>query len=282
MSDRYRKILCVGWDADRVIYPGLSTSICAEKSTLDPEPYVNEFILRKWFTEDDVNRWCEEYNEGKGIASVGDVARMLTDFMYKMGIISKQQTIEGKQAILRGLTMKDIRKISEEIEYNPGLREAVETFRKEGLYQTLFSDGLGPHITYQRRKLGMDAGKGISPLIMLPGNEVVLYEDWHLAIDQATLTGSIEKMDKAKEFFKHVSKLGIPLSSVAVIDDSGSNVESLLLPVQREGGIAVGYNPTDAHRPKFEKASIPILKETNLEAFAEIVLNPKKIGRYCE
>ena len=59
------RIKVVGWDADRVLYPGLSTSICAKSSELDPSPFVEEFIQKGWFSPNDVERWVQEYNEGK-------------------------------------------------------------------------------------------------------------------------------------------------------------------------------------------------------------------------
>jgi hypothetical protein len=287
------KIYVIGWDADLVMYPGLSTSICAEKSPLDPQIYLDDFFKKNWFTKDDVGKWAQTYNEGKSIQTVGDLARCLTDFLYKMkkgevSVITKEQTIEGKQAILKGLTMKQIREISDSIEYTPGLEEAVRAFKKDGLYQTLFSDGLGPHITHQRRKLGLDAGMGIPAIITINGGEEH-YNDLHLSMDDASLTGKVLTFYKATGFFSHIDSLRqnqkFPLENVAVIDDSGANVEILLLPVQKAGGIAIGFNPTEAHKPMFKKHSIPVLeqKERDLGPFIEIVQNPTEatIGKYC-
>ena len=221
--------------------------------------------------------------------NISDVANMLTDFLYKItkdgkSIITKQQTIEGKQYLLKGLTMEDIIRISSSIEYSPGAEEAIQGFREHGLVQTLYSDGLGPHITYQKRKLGMNSGKGVPPVIELPDGTETDYQDSHLDIPDAKLTGRVLPFKKAEEFFAYLESLGIPLSQVAVIDDSGANIETLLKPVQESGGIAIGYNPTDAHREKFYNHSIPVLKGLDLRSFAEIVLDPREsvIGKYCE
>ena len=62
----------------------------------------------------------------------------------------------------------------------------------------------------------------------------------------------------------------------------GVNIEHLLLPICQAGGIALGYNPTEVHRPIFRKYSIPILKGLDLRAFAEIIADRKKITEYCE
>ncbi|RLJ04536.1 MAG: hypothetical protein DRP18_04585 [Candidatus Aenigmatarchaeota archaeon] len=231
----------------------------------------------------------KEYNHGKSIQRISDVANMLTDFLYKMrrdgkSIITKQQTIEGKQYLLKGLRIEDIVRISSSIEHSPGAEEAIQTFREHGLVQTLYSDSLGPHITYQKLKLGMNSGKGVPPIIELPDRTETEYQDSHLDIPDAKLTGRVLPFKKVNEFFAYLQKLEIPLSDVAVIDDSGANIETLLKPVQESGGLAIGYNPTDAHREKFYRHSIPVLKSFDLRAFAEIVLDPREsvIAKYCE
>jgi hypothetical protein len=111
-------IVIVGWDADRVMYNDLITSICAKGSRLDSASYLKDFVEeKKWFTYDDVHRW--ENQTGKKVETVGYLADMLTDFLYKMkkvdgsaSVTTKQQTIEGKQAILKCLTIGDIQKLS--------------------------------------------------------------------------------------------------------------------------------------------------------------------------
>lgn len=286
MADR---IYAVGWDADRVLYRGLITSICAEQSVLDPGRYFDGFVDKGWFTHDDAKRWADEYNEGREIEAVGDLARMLTDFLYSMrkgddSVITKKQTIEGKQLILGGLTMRDIRRISDSVEYSNGAEYAVSALSREGVHQTLFSDGLGPHITHQVSRLGMKKGKGVPPVIRLPDGSDVEYRDEHLEIDDAQLTGRVVPFDKAAEFFDYLAGRKYDMRNVAVIDDSGSNVKGLLRPVLEKGGIAIGYMPTDAHRPMFNEAGIPILKGDDLQGFYDIVMDPREsvIARNCE
>ena len=286
-------IKLINWDADRVMYNGLSTSICAEKSPLRVTPYLQDFIEnKKWFTYDDVLRWVEEKGKDSNIPirNVGDLAECLTDFLYSMkkpgideSIITKEQTKEGKQALLKGLSIAQIEEISEGIEYTQGFLEAVKAFKEDGIIQVLYSDGLGPHISYQIDKLGFDAGSGVPPIVELDGYE---HQYDHSFPPEAKLTGKIVDFDKIERFhnFREAYYGGIPVEKVAVIDDSGSNVEKLHVPIRDAGGLALGFNVTDAHRPKFQKNSIPIIKGNSLEPFIEIVRDPREItiARYCE
>jgi len=282
------KVIC--WDADKTMYNNFITSISAEKSTLAPGPYIEDFIKnRGWFGYGDIERWKKEFNSGNEVKSIGDLAKMLTDFLYKMtgvdgkSVITKKQTIEGKQAILKGLTIGDIKKYSEAIEYNPGVEEAISEFKKYGIIQVIYSDGLGPHVDYQVRKLDLNAGKGVPPIVLLKGKEVV-YTSGILDKDDAVLTGKIQKFAKAEAFFDYLKEIKIDMSNVAIIDDSSSNIETLFMPVIKGGGVAIAYNPTKKHRPMFEKAGIPILSGKDFRSFIKIVMNPTEetIKKYCK
>ncbi|MEM7815545.1 MAG: hypothetical protein QXN71_00310 [Candidatus Aenigmatarchaeota archaeon] len=278
-------IAVVNWDVDNVWYKGISTTYCAEKSTLDPKPFIYDFIKKGWFTEEDIRKWDAKYNDNKGIKTVGSLSKCLTDFFYKMKknekpVITRDQIIEGKQSLLRGMTIKDIIEIADSVDFSDGLVETIEDFRKRKIYQTAFSDGLGPFVCYLMKKNKMDY-KGFVPAIMEIGGEEKPFEEHMLDIKDAKLTGKTLKFDKASSFFKHIEKKGHPLNVIAAIDDSGANVETLLLPIQEGGGIAVGYNPTEEHKKIFYKFSIPVLKGTDLRLFGEIVRNPGKIKDYC-
>jgi hypothetical protein len=276
----------VDWDVDNVWYKGISTTHCAEKSPLNPEPFIDSFIEKGWFTREDVEKWSAEYNSGNPIVSIGNLAMCLTDFLYKIrkgesSLITKEQTIEGKQSLLRGLTIKDIKRIAESTKYNEGLEETVSRFKKDGVYQAALSDGLGPFVMYHMNKLGMDH-KGFVPAVMEIGGKELPFEEYMLDMEEdAKLTGKVLKFDKGKAFFDHANEKGYPLSVVAAIDDSGANVEKILLKIQEGGGIAIGYNPSEEHRKTFQKYSVPILKGNDLRLFGEIVRDPKKLGQYC-
>jgi hypothetical protein len=284
------KISAVCWDVDKVWYRGISTSYLAEKSDLEPRPLLEGFLSQGWFSPTDVDRWAITRRGGAEdpIKSAKDLADLLTDFHYQMKrqasdrpIITMKQLREGKQAILRGLTMKQIKEVADSIQYSPGLLEAIEAFRRSGLYQAAFSDGLAPFIIYHVKRTGLDYGEG-APTIVKLDDEEMLFENWMLERDSIRLAGKAPEFDKAKKLFAHLKEQGYSLSDIAIIDDSGINIEPLLLPIHQAGGIALGYNPTEAHKPIFRKYTIPVLKSQDLRAFAEIVADRNKVSEYCE
>jgi FMN phosphatase YigB (HAD superfamily) len=284
------KISAVCWDVDKVWYAGYSTNFLAEKINSDPGSLLQDFLSQGWFGPSDVDSWAILRRRGakEPIESAKDLADLLTDFHYEMTkegssepVITMKQLREGKLAIIRGLTMEQIREVADSIEYSPGLLEAIETFRQRGLYQAAFSDAPAPFIIYHVKKLGLDYGEA-APTMVQVGNEKMLFEDWMLQRDDISLAGTAGEFNKAGPVLAHFREQGHSLSEVAIIDDSGVNIERLLLPISQAGGIALGYNPTEVHRPIFRKYSIPILKGLDLRAFAEIVADRKKITEYCE
>ena len=284
------KISAVCWDVDKVWYPGYSTNFLAEKSNSDPGPLLQDFLSQGWFTLSDVDSWAMARRRGakEPIESAKDLAELLTDFHYEMKredsdepIINMNQLREGKQAIISGLTMKQVREIADSIEYSPGLLEAIETVRRSGLYQVAFSDAPAPFIIYHVQRLGVDYGEA-APTMVRAGKQEMLFEPWMLQRDDISLAGAAGEFAKAGRVLTHLRQKGHSLSEVAIIDDSAVNIEPLLLPVFQAGGIALGYNPTEVHKPIFRKYSIPILKGLDLRAFAQIVADRKKITEYCE
>jgi hypothetical protein len=284
------KIRAVCWDVDKVWYPGISTSYLAEKSDLDPGPLLEGFLSQGWFGPADVDSWAITRRGGAKdpIKSAKDLADLLTDFHYEMRrqdsdrpIIAMKQLREGKQAILRGLTMKQVKEVADSIQYSPGLLEAIEAFRQSRLYQVAFSDAPAPFIIYHVKRMDLDYGEA-APTIVKLDDEERLFENWMLERDDIRLAGKAAEFDKTKKLLTHLREQGYSLSDVAIIDDSGINIEPLLLPIHQAGGIALGYNPTEAHRPIFRKYAIPVLKSQDLRAFAESVAERNKINEYCE
>ena len=298
------RIYVVGWDHDKVAIPDLTTSVLARASPLQADPYLKEFVEeRKWFTYSDVDNWEQRTSRKVRGQKVGALADMLTDFLYKdrkadgNSVITKQQTIEGKQYLLRGLSVNQVREIIGGVPFTDGLRKTVMEFRTEdvrrtrrnevGLKQTLYSDGLGLAVDFQVVRLELDAGGGVPAILEPPREEAdaALKKAANGDFSDMVLSGSVEPFEKWKAFSDYVNGLGLDMASVAVIDDSGTNVQQMKK-VQEAGGIAVAFNPTDPHRNDFEKAGIPILKGVSLEPFAEIVLADSSnreavIGRYC-
>lgn len=303
------EIWVVGWDHDKVAIPEFTTSILARRNPLPVDPYLQDFIEnKKWFTYHDVERWWNEYGKKKSavkcqpdalgveamhyeqstITSVGDLADMLTDFLYKMQkpdgkpVLTKEQTIEAKNHILKGLTVKQVREIIEGVPFTPGFEEAVEAFRGEGLTQTLYSDGLGVAVEHQGKRLNFDAYGGVPAIIELslyPREKV--FSDNHFEelfptdeeIEEARLTGRVEKYDKWEGFFGSLNGGEAYIPHVAVIDDSAANIKPMKQ-IQEAGGVAIAFNPTEPHEKQFREAEIPILKQEkpHLGRFKEIVL----------
>jgi len=286
------RIQVVDWDVDKVWYKDISTSYCANTSPLDPKSYLQQFLSEGWFTDEDVRRWAEYRGRDATtpIQTPGDLAECLTDFLYRIkkpdgsgSVITKEQTIQGKQALLRGLTMKNIREIADSIELTPGLRDAITTFRGRAIYQVAFSDGLGPFIAYMAKKEGMNYWGVVPAIVEVEGVETA-FRDTMITFDDVKLTGKVDKFNKSEAFFSHMGAHNYSLNSIAAIDDSGTNVPALKKIIEN-GGIAIGFNPTETHEKDFREAGIPMLKQSDrsLEPFREIVLNPTEntIGKYC-
>lgn len=308
-------VKAIVWDVDKVWYGDISTNICAERSPLDPKPYMQRFVEGDgWFSYSDFGLWEDFHGghppSGDPVVKAGALAQMLTEFYYEWGknprtdetlnpdvveerraagedipsLITRAQLIEGKQAVLSGMNIKLISEIAASTEYTPGLVEAVKAFREAGLYQAAFSDGFGPFVHWHTKNLGMGHAK-VTPAYMDVNGDVVPFEPWMLYYGTILFTGRAGEFDKAEAAFMHMAEEGYGKGVLAAIDDSGSNVELLLLPIHQNGGVAVGFNPTEAHKPVFRRHGIPILDqdEPSLEPFMEIVRDPRLevMGRYC-
>ena len=314
------EIMIVGWDHDKVVIPDLTTSVLARYNPNKPQPYLQEFVeQRKLFTYEDVKKWWNEFGKHKygresasgagpldhpeSLTTVGDVADMLTDFLYKMQkpdgtpIITKEQTIEAKNYLLRGLTAKQVQEIIEKVPLTKGFEYTFDVFKRAEITQTLFSDGLGIAVEHQGDRLGFSDYGGVPAklnAVIKPVHDFfadLLSEDgvtiFMKDMESLELTGEVGKYDKWEEFFESIKMDTDALCDVAVIDDSAANIKPMKR-IQNAGGIAIAFNPTDAHFKQFKEAEIPVLKQTepNLEPFAEIVLAPESeradvIRRYC-
>jgi len=283
-----RRIKAIGWDVDNVWYGGTSSSYCANSSKSDPSPHIERFVGEGLFTHDDIDDWGRYSGKGEDpIESVGDLARCLTDFFYVLKrpegnpVLTKKQVIKGKQSLLRGLTMTDVRGTADAVQLTTGFREAVHEFNENKVYQSAFSDGFGPFILYMAKKEGIEYCVAAPVLVTCDGEEV-LFDSSMLDIDAIVFTGKVGEFDKGEAFFEHIEEKGYHLENVAVIDDSSANIETLKK-VRDLGGISIAFDPNEGHEKEFREVGIPILKERDLRLFMEIVLDParSKIGRYC-
>ena len=303
------EIKAVCWDFDKVAHNDYTTTLLAKNISLDPEPKLRMLIQEKeLISRKDMKDW-KEFTD-REIESIGDLADMLTDFLYDWGrksngeiltplqaqnlansgvnidpALSKHDTIIAKQAILKGLSVRKIKEISENIEYTSGFLDAVKKFKEEEIYQVIYSDGAGIVVDHQVEKLGIQGGGGVPPYLKTPEGENILYPDYENTSDKAKLTGKVKlNFEKAKEFFFEILREGVTLDQVAIIDDSGTNLETLHKPIQNHGGLALAFNPKDKYRPGFEKAGIPILDQESrdLRPFKEMVLDREKVENLCE
>ncbi len=285
------------WDVDRVWYPGISISYCAEGRDGSPRERLNQYMTEGLFSANDMLLWASVYGKGANpMESYGNAAAMLTAFLYSMKkegsdspILSKEDTIRTKQGLLKGMKISEIRRIAADVQeqYTQGLLDAIRGFRRD-YSQAAFSDGLGPFILYHTGWNGMEFTGTIPATIKNPDKDLprsISLTDFDQPaflegnFEHMILTGKTELYNKAEDMKR---RFGHNLGQVAIIDDSGANVESMLVPVRDAGGIAVGFRPTDAHRPTFAKHGIPILKGEDLRAFLEVVRDPSELSYYAE
>jgi len=281
----------VVWDIDRVWYSDISTTYCARGNKADYRPYLRHFVEENnWFTYENVKQW--EKLTGRQVNSIGALADMLTDFLYKKELQStvyanvsdqdaKNRTIEGKQALLKGLTIGEVKTIADSVQNTTGLSKAIQEIRYAAIYQVGFSDGLGPFVAYKMYQQGIEVGGIVPALVEVDGEERWLKVDNLYLLDRADtkLLGKVDGFKKSQEIFNYLSSYGYELPETAAIDDSVANIETLKK-IRDGGGVSVGFNVNDIK--KFEEAKIPVLRGDNLRPFAELVLDPRKINGYCE
>lgn len=266
------------WDVDKVWYPDISTNYASRGSNEDPKPFMEQAIEDGWYTPGIIDKYLTTEKK-QNIETISDMANMYTYFFKvlrqegtEQPYFSKEQTIERKQGLLGGLTMQKLREIADSVEFTPYLREAVDLFRQHGIKQAAYSDGLGPFVYYITKKFGMDYACVTPAIVKRNGQEVVFDPEWTNE-DGIILTGKTQKgYDKTKLYHQFVENNNSNLSSTAAIDDSASNIDGMLLPIHKAGGLAVGFCPTPQDRPKFDEAGIYVITERNLKPFADMVL----------
>ncbi|MBI2579678.1 MAG: hypothetical protein HYW27_02135, partial [Candidatus Aenigmarchaeota archaeon] len=129
------------WDIDGVWYPGYSTSHAAKASTNDYRPLLADITERmRLFDSKYVGIW--EERTGRRLESVGDVSDMMNDFRYTdmrdsvyKGLSVQeagQRTVKGKQYLLKGMTLGEVKKAADMVPYTEGLQEAVREIRNAG------------------------------------------------------------------------------------------------------------------------------------------------------
>ncbi len=268
----------IGWDLDDVAYEGRATTILAACSEEDPkyfrERFINECGKEGALSDIDPQkfRYClklwEERN--RRIETVRDFGAAVTDLRHDYHLFGPEHTKYIKNAILKGISMKDVNEIFSKVVLNEGFEEAVEIFHKREMKQLVFSNASHPVAVYFWKRCGMEYGEGI-PVIVRVGKKEMVYEPGMHGRDDVVFAGRVAEpeWDKLEPFRGYLEREGIPLSRVAVIDD---NHLGILKTVKNGGGVAVGYRVNDNCRRALKSAKIPILKETaTLKDFPEVI-----------
>lgn len=279
----------VAWDIDRVWYPDISTTYAARGNKHDYRPYLTRVVEElKSASYEQIKLW--ETATRREIASVGDIADMLTDLFYGLkrddevlvpkGTITKDQIIAGKQSLLKDMTIGDIKAIADGVPETKGLRYAFDLAHDKA--HVGFSDGLGPFVAYKMARIRVSIGGIVPSIVDNNGREEVFDESTAKSmISSGTprLTGRVLPFKKADSIKAYVFDRGYNLSDIAAIDDSSANVP-FLAEVKNSGGLSIGFNVNDLS--SFKEAGIPVLKGDDLSYFGEILRDPRKIKEYCE
>ncbi|MBI2579976.1 MAG: hypothetical protein HYW27_03675, partial [Candidatus Aenigmarchaeota archaeon] len=195
-----------------------------------------------------------------------------------------QRTVKGKQYLLKGMTLGEVKKAADMVPYTEGLQEAVREIRNAGIHQVGFSNGLGPFVAYKMRQQGVCAG-GIVPALVQKGVgrfPLTIGMLDCLDEDDTVLEGFHYPFNKRDAICDVLIRNNMSTTpKVAMIDDSASNVP-LMRGVRMDGGVAVGFCPSEADMPEFREAGVPVLMERDLRPFAEIAKDRSKTRDYCE
>jgi hypothetical protein len=285
------------WDVDKVWYPDLGTTYASMGSRGDGRKFVEEGLANNWYTQENIDAW-QAYRTVQGknndLGSIHNVATMYTDFFKTpestgegKTIFTKTETIQRKQALLKGLTMADVRAVADGYvlpNLTPGLKEAVAEFRAMGLHQAAISDGLAPLIYYvtSQPTTRMDYAWATPAFVDVNGRREEFQRHWISRNDVVLLGETPENSSKNPRALMRAGEYGF--DKTAAIDDSAANINGQLKPIQDRGGMAVGFYPLKHDYEKFEAAGIPILNggSPDLRPFIEIVKDPRKINEYCQ
>ncbi len=281
----------VVWDIDRVWYPDISTTYVARCSKADHRPYLDDFVSRGWFNYAHVAQW--ERLTGRAVSSVGTVADMLTDFLYKPELRTtvyegvpdqdaKNRTIVGKQALLNGMTFGEVFEIANRVQNTEGLLDAIGIMDHVHVNHVGFSDGLGPFVAYKMHHLSVEAGGIVPALVRMEDDQEVYFDRSNLNLlnnPEIVLLGRTGDFKKGDAIFRYLDQHGWSLDRAAAIDDSAANIGTLTR-IRDGGGIAVGFNVNDIK--KFQEAKIPVIKGSSVYPLAEIVTDRAKVNEFCE
>lgn len=219
--------------------------------------------------------WVNNYNKGKPIENYHELGLCLTDLRHhvkssvKEGNVfpSKKETIYTKNMLLKGLSLKDVKKALENVELTPGLEQATKEFKENDFKQLVFSSSTGYAIDVIVDRLGLDYGEGVTAYVSDIRSEKTepFDKSKHLGNPNFILTGSMKNYDKESSLESYPD---IEWDKAFIIGDSILDVKQIL-DARERGAEGFGFNP-GKYKENFEKAGIEILSD--LREFPERVL----------
>lgn len=267
---RYSVIL---WDLDGVVYHGRGTTHLAAGSSADPEKFIYRFIdecekegplsdIKPLQFEFELTQW-ENKNKTK-IDTMQKLGAAVTDLRHVHKIFTSKHTQYIKNAILEGISLKDVIEIVGGIELTPGFQEAVDGFKSDGRNQIIFSNASGPIADFFSNEYGMGHSDGL-PVYVKMDNEEVLYNSQMYGNPDIVLAGrAAEGFDKLPVFKSHVEENGIEMANIAAIDDD--HVE-ILKTIKEGDGLPIGFMVKDRYIEEMKENSIEIINENDLRIF---------------
>lgn len=269
------------WDMDSVMTPGRATTHLARGYDGDPHKFVEYFLSLAGMEGALSNVPREQLEHGlaywqhanRQIAAIGDLAECLTDLRHKVprsdsrGNVfpSSRETVFTKNYILRGLSIRRIKEITDEIPYNDGVLDVVFELRSANVSQVLFSNTNAIVADRQAERNFFSYARGAVPVIMLDDHEFPYIGEVHYRWSDAMLAGRMhEDLEKKAVVFEFLDSRGVSPEEVLAIDDS--DVEFLEL-LQAAGGVALGsYNEADKdctpkNKDKIAAAGIKIVTD---------------------
>jgi len=146
--------------------------------------------------------------------------------LFESGSISYEEWARRDVALWRGRRVEEVERILRAVEIRPGAAELVAMLKKCGVKVFALSAGIDLLVEEIAERLGLDD-----------------YEANRVVVEEGVLTGEVKVTvgfeDKGRVFRELVSKHGVGPGEAVAVGDSIVD-----LPMFREAGFAVAYNPS--------------------------------------
>ncbi|MBI2084988.1 MAG: hypothetical protein HYT71_00575 [Candidatus Aenigmarchaeota archaeon] len=266
------------WDMDGVMIPGRGTTHLANNYQMAPRYFMQRFLsecgqkenalynVKRDELERGFGEWETNYNKGR-IKTTGQLAACLTDLQNAMGVFSSSsETTYTKNALLEGMSMKQVAQTADNMPYNAGLELCVNGFTRRGFVQELFSNSNGSLVDAVAKKFGFHYSQGVTPYVTFEGRQESLYSLEHLGNAGVRLTGKMASWGKTDTVFKHLEARKTRYDEVVAIDDTQID---MLIELRARGARVFGfYNPNDPgmkteHSERMKSLGIEVLTDLN-------------------